>query len=162
MSRLLWSNRYLLSAAVVLAAFGLWCRAVSGLRPGACPPTPEAQRPPVAVQRGGLKIAVQSVRRGQGQVRLRYSFEWVEPGEGETPFGFLHPWCYLDILFWDAGGQKMNEDEYVEVFCPAFAVFEAPRHDGEIAFTAPPAARYFAVGSTRAGFLTGKIALPER
>jgi hypothetical protein len=57
----------------------------------------------------------------------------------------------------------MKEEQNAAVFLsPAFVVKESRRQEGEVAFTPPPRARSVAIGFTRAGLVTGRVALPER
>jgi hypothetical protein len=111
------------------------------------------------VERAGLRITLESIGQVDGQIEIAYSFTWIEK---EPRFGFGRCWGQLTVLFWDAKGNELVEERYIEFLLhPEFYVFEnARRHEGRGLLRPPPGARTAAIGFPRAKMITPRSALP--
>jgi hypothetical protein len=95
-----------------------------------------------------LKISVGSIRRKDERLELSYTLEWVERRDDEPPFIFLHPWTYMDVVFWDAGGKEVGRVSTEEIWLrPDFAYLAKCRSQtGVVELSPPRGARFVAIG----------------
>jgi hypothetical protein len=103
-----------------------------------------------------LRIAIQSLRPEQDQVKLVYTFEWIEKRDDQLMFGFTHCWGDLVVLYWDAAGKEIEEQSRISYLCPDFAAYRVRLHKGAAFISPPPRARWAAVGFHRGGIVSEK------
>src|SRR5262245_28150486 len=87
----------------------------------------------VSVTKHGLKLTVESAKREGDQLRVAYSFEWVEAEPGDAHFCFLRAWINFDLLFFDSAGNLVDEGRTDLLVIPSFS----RKHDGTFKVAIP-------------------------
>jgi hypothetical protein len=111
--------------------------------------------------RAGMQVAVKSMRRQGGALRLVYTFRWV--GDRRN-FSFRRGDGALLLSYWDVNGTRL-EGQWFERFTltDEFLAQEVEVFEGAATLQLPEDANYIAVGLGKSGFLvTRRVAIPAR